>query len=145
MQQIQVKAQVEVLRAKLPSVHALQCEDCPRPAQCYDHRYYERPLEVAPVCFSCNTLRGPANDIRSMARKALGLDGHPKTYKPVKRIKKVLLTDSTDLCSILDLAERKEINLALAKANHNQTKTAQLLGITPRSLRYRMDRLRIES
>lgn len=35
------------------------CADCGKPAVCYDHRDYSKPLEVAPVCKSCNTKRGP--------------------------------------------------------------------------------------
>ena len=36
------------------------CVDCGAQAQQYDHRDYRRPLEVEPVCRSCNKLRGPA-------------------------------------------------------------------------------------
>lgn len=36
------------------------CVDCGRPAQCYDHRDYDKPLEVDPVCLKCNVNRGPA-------------------------------------------------------------------------------------
>ena len=40
----------------------IPCVDCGRPAQCYDHRAYAKPLDVAPVCRSCNGRRGPAAD-----------------------------------------------------------------------------------
>jgi hypothetical protein len=36
------------------------CADCEQPATCYDHRDYSRPLDVQPVCRSCNQRRGPA-------------------------------------------------------------------------------------
>lgn len=36
------------------------CVDCGAPARNYDHRDYSKPLEVEPVCHSCNLLRGPA-------------------------------------------------------------------------------------
>lgn len=36
------------------------CVDCGKRATCYDHRDYARPLDVDPVCDSCNCLRGPA-------------------------------------------------------------------------------------
>jgi hypothetical protein len=39
---------------------SVMCDDCGRPAQCYDHRDYGQPLVVAPVCFSCNKARGSA-------------------------------------------------------------------------------------
>lgn len=44
----------------LPSVFTLTCVDCGKPAQCYEHRDYNKPLEVEPTCKSCNTRRGPA-------------------------------------------------------------------------------------
>lgn len=36
------------------------CVDCNNPAECYDHRDYDQPLAVDPVCKRCNKLRGPA-------------------------------------------------------------------------------------
>jgi hypothetical protein len=44
----------------LPHPKNLKCADCGEKAQCYDHRSYEAPLEVVPVCRSCNHKRGPA-------------------------------------------------------------------------------------
>lgn len=42
----------------LPPVHFLKCFDCGRQAQCYDHRDYRKPLDVWPVCKSCDAKRG---------------------------------------------------------------------------------------
>jgi hypothetical protein len=39
----------------------IACVDCGKAAQEYDHRDYARPLEVAPVCKSCNRRRGTAS------------------------------------------------------------------------------------
>lgn len=39
------------------------CVDCGARADCYDHRDYARQLDVEPVCFSCNSVRGPAKPI----------------------------------------------------------------------------------
>ena len=36
------------------------CVDCGRPAQVYDHRDYDKPLDIIPVCITCNKSRGPA-------------------------------------------------------------------------------------
>lgn len=44
----------------LPSPRGLVCADCSGPAVEYDHRDYNKPTEVAPVCRSCNLKRGPA-------------------------------------------------------------------------------------
>lgn len=38
----------------------LTCLDCGAPAQVYDHRDYNKPLDVEPVCHACNVKRGPA-------------------------------------------------------------------------------------
>jgi hypothetical protein len=38
---------------------SIPCADCGKPAQEYDHRDYKKPMEVAPVCKSCNAARGP--------------------------------------------------------------------------------------
>ena len=39
---------------------SVPCVDCGRPARCYDHRDYSKPLDVEPVCIICNIRRGPA-------------------------------------------------------------------------------------
>lgn len=36
----------------------MKCSDCGKDAQCYDHRDYNKPLEVEPVCRQCNSVRG---------------------------------------------------------------------------------------
>jgi two-component system response regulator PilR (NtrC family) len=48
------------------------------------------------------------------------------------------------LQSHLDELERQAIQDALAKTGHNKTAAARLLGVTFRSLRYRIERLGIE-
>ena len=37
-----------------------ECVDCGKPAAEYDHRDYNKPLEIEPVCRSCNRIRGAA-------------------------------------------------------------------------------------
>lgn len=44
----------------LPSPSTLTCLDCGAPAQVYDHRDYNKPLDVEHVCHACNIKRGPA-------------------------------------------------------------------------------------
>lgn len=44
----------------LPKASTLACVDCGKPARDYDHRDYTKPLEVVPVCRSCNQKRGRA-------------------------------------------------------------------------------------
>lgn len=50
----------EILNGRLPSPRTQPCADCGQPAAVYDHRDYEKPLEVAAVCLICNQMRGPA-------------------------------------------------------------------------------------
>lgn len=45
---------------KLKPIRECICVDCGRPAQHYDHRDYNKPLVVDPVCAKCNSRRGPA-------------------------------------------------------------------------------------
>lgn len=49
------------------------CVDCGKPAIDYDHREYLKPLNVVPVCRSCNLKRGPAIDIKESVAKNLGV------------------------------------------------------------------------
>lgn len=42
---------------------SLRCTDCNEWAECYDHRDYGRPLDVQPVCRSCNVMRGHAKPL----------------------------------------------------------------------------------
>lgn len=54
------KIKLEVKMGRMPKVTTLLCVDCGKPAKCYDHRDYLKPLDVEPVCISCNKLRGAA-------------------------------------------------------------------------------------
>jgi hypothetical protein len=50
-----------VQRGDLPRLDGtIKCTDCPNKARHYDHRDYTKPLDVQPVCVSCNRLRGTA-------------------------------------------------------------------------------------
>lgn len=58
-------------RGDIPHPKTMLCADCSKPAQCYDHRDYSKPLQVVPVCLSCNCLRGPAlTNVDSLVEKA---------------------------------------------------------------------------
>ena len=39
---------------------SIACADCGKPAAVYDHRDYSKPMNVDPVCRSCNRKRGMA-------------------------------------------------------------------------------------
>jgi len=38
---------------------SISCVDCGKPARDYEHRDYNYPLQVEPVCRGCNRRRGP--------------------------------------------------------------------------------------
>jgi len=66
------------------------CVDCGAVAACYDHRDYLRPLDVEPVCRSCNNKRGPA-----------------KNHNGPSIVKKVRAPDSVDFQQlVITLRER---------------------------------------
>ncbi len=46
----------------LPNLKLIEtaCRDCGNRATVYDHRDYAKPLDVEPVCYRCNSKRGPA-------------------------------------------------------------------------------------
>jgi hypothetical protein len=54
------KVHAEVKAGRLPHPTTLKCVDCGDHAMGYEHRSYSKPLEVEPICHSCNSLRGPA-------------------------------------------------------------------------------------
>lgn len=57
-----------VANGQLPRASTLKCADCGGQARDYDHRDYSRPLDVEPVCRSCNKLRGPGKAVQSSDR-----------------------------------------------------------------------------
>ncbi len=50
---------------ELPKINTQKCVDCGRQAQHYDHRDYDKPLDVVPTCVSCNYKRGPAKGLHT--------------------------------------------------------------------------------
>ena len=49
-----------IQRGEIPPASEFACADCSGPASQYDHRDYNKPLDVVPVCRHCNMVRGPA-------------------------------------------------------------------------------------
>jgi hypothetical protein len=74
-------------KGEIPHPSTLACTDCGVPAECYDHRDYARPLDVQPVCRSCNAMRGPAKPISRLIVSALLLalaDSRNEAFIPIK-------------------------------------------------------------
>jgi hypothetical protein len=53
--------QNEIARGRMQKASAFACVDCGGQARDWDHRDYTKPLEVEPVCRSCNKKRGPGH------------------------------------------------------------------------------------
>ena len=56
------RVHVAIKKGILPPPSTLNCVDCGYPAHSYDHRDYSKPLDVEPVCRSCNKIRGAADN-----------------------------------------------------------------------------------
>jgi hypothetical protein len=50
-------------RGAIQSPTDFECADCGNPATVYDHRDYNKPLDVVPVCQGCNVKRGPGKAV----------------------------------------------------------------------------------
>ncbi len=67
-QRTSAKVANAVRKNQLPHPKTQKCADCGKPATGYDHRLYCKPLEVDPICHSCNRVRGPALDLYAPLR-----------------------------------------------------------------------------
>ena len=63
------KVSFAVRKKIIPPASACKCKDCGDSASQYDHRDYSKPLEVDPVCISCNRRRGIAYPFYTNVRK----------------------------------------------------------------------------
>lgn len=54
----------------LPDPRHLDCVDCGGPAECYDHRDYNKPLDVNAVCLRCNSSRGAGVELQGIVSVA---------------------------------------------------------------------------
>ena len=60
-----------ILRGELPRLDgSVACADCGRPAKHYEHRDYNKQLDVVQVCQSCNIKRGPVHTFSFDGQKA---------------------------------------------------------------------------
>lgn len=141
VKEIQQKAAMVVAKAiredRLAPAYLMRCVDCGGFAAAWEHRYYSLPEEVVATCHECNQKRGPALDVRVLAnelRKA-------KKWAAGQTIQ----TDPkpVNLEKLIDDFEHRAISAAIVHADFKLTKAATLLGISYRSLRYRLNRLKI--
>ena len=102
-------------------------------------RELENVLERA-VALAENPALIEASDLR------LTVDDHPVTQAAASGVSADAgtLAGRTPLQDFLDRSERETLELALAQTRGNRTQAAKLLGITFRSMRYRLERLGME-
>ena len=127
-----------MVQAKLPPADGQTCVDCGQRAFHYDHRYYSRPLDVVPVCRTCNHLRGPARDLAYVIQH--GIDYAP-AYQP--KLARQVAEASISLSSELEEAEKTAIEKALEVHIGNQTRAARSLGMSFRQIRYKIKKFGI--
>lgn len=124
------------------------CVDCgARPATHRDHRHYASPLRVDYVCTGCNSRRGPASDLADLIRQHRGFvkaEELEEQREDITAGAEAAPIPAGTLPEQVARFERELINQALTATRHNATKAAQLLGITFRALRYRLEKLGME-
>ncbi len=54
------KVKYAIKQGIIAPIKEMKCVDCGCQAEIYDHKDYNKPLEVEPVCRSCNRKRGSA-------------------------------------------------------------------------------------
>jgi len=135
---LQAEVQNKVASLGLPPASQFVCVDCGKPAKAYDHRFYSMPAEVEPVCHACNHKRGPALDVGEII-------GQERETEVVPTQQAEVFSIPSNLPEWLNHHEHRAITAALESTRWNATKAAKRLGITFRSMRYRLDRLGIST
>jgi transcriptional regulator with GAF, ATPase, and Fis domain len=100
------------------------CADCGKPATCYDHRYYSKPLKIEAVCTACNTNRGPALDVVLLSQNILNIKN----------------TNVLSLDEMVNKYEHDIIVTTLADTENNMAMAARKLKVTYRAMRYKIDK-----
>lgn len=65
----------------LPRATECKCADCGKPAVEYEHRDYNLPAAVVPICRACNLRRGPAIPKAGSLRRIVDCGGAPYALK----------------------------------------------------------------
>lgn len=87
----------EVRAGNLPHAKTQKCADCGGAACEYEHRDYNKPLDVVPICRRCNLLRGPAIPERGSVAQLVRAGRVPYRLRRNARRVLVLLGQPTDI------------------------------------------------
>ena len=93
----------------LPAPASCLCVDCGKQASLYEHRDYNKPLDVAPTCKSCNSRRGPAIPLYGGIKKIVDFGFTP--YTSMKRTAQLFALLGLDT-SLLDELPKKRLDHA---------------------------------
>lgn len=92
-----LQVQAAIREGRLPDPATLQCVDCAAPALEYEHRDYNQPLMVVPICRSCNLRRGPAIPVAGTLFKIVKSGGTPYRSRHSTRLLLKQLGHSTEV------------------------------------------------
>jgi hypothetical protein len=124
--------QCEIREGRMQRAHTLKCMDCGSNASDYDHRDYNRPLDVQPVCRSCNLRRGPAIPKSGWLERALKYHVNPyRTRSRAHRVFDLLGMRHGVLAEMpprLDLGHWQQIGEVLRMQSDATPKPAALAG-----------------
>ena len=96
---------IAIKNGKLKHPTLLKCVDCGKPATEYDHRDYSKPLNVDPVCHSCNLKRGPGKGVMNIL-PPLPFKGHSAAIRQLKKGGPSCFLDNTTTASVTGTIRR---------------------------------------
>lgn len=108
------QAQRSIARGALPRLDgSIPCRDCGQPATMYDHRTYARPLEVDPVCRTCNRHRGEAQDAAPRAEREYRRDTRGRLI-PLYPVEAVIAATNPEAPVRIEVGDRRPNSVAIA-------------------------------
>ena len=113
---------------QLPHPRGLRCADCSGPAVEYEHRDYNKPLQVDPICRGCNLRRGPAIPAHGAVQAAVNRNRAP--YSLRRSAERILSAIGRDPAQIGHLPKRltiehwREIAPLFARLSLEETEAA---------------------
>lgn len=98
------------------------CVDCGNKAIDYDHRRYKSPLDIVPVCRSCNLKRGPAIDVQEFVADSVGVsvDALPNEVNRIKDRQNEMYADR-----LAALCERRSLTVSPSSRTKSRVSPAE--------------------
>jgi len=104
----------------LPSLklNIVKCSDCIERATTYDHRDYNKPLDVNPVCSRCNNKRGPGIP-RKWNKSNSRHSSHRLNYQKATKIREMYRSNKYTMMKLGEIFNVKESTIFFVI--HNRT------------------------